>query len=170
MGAAPPKAKVPVTLNYTIEQHNFGNTAWEVLAKGTVVGAQAEGERIWIDAILGREIPINVSMTTNISELRIGIQIVSGIDKLYYAQPNPLPGFVEALQSNGKALLAPSASFAFRLLGLTADAGTDFLGDPYRSVAIHSSAQAPVGENTNSGFWLDRKSTRLNSSHLGISY
>jgi hypothetical protein len=154
LAAIAKEAASTATLNYTIEQHNFGNTAWEVLAKGTVTGAQAEGERIWIDVILDREIPVDVSMTTNVSELRIGFQIVSGIEKVYYAQPNPLPGFVEALQSNGKALLAPPASFAFRLLGLSADAGTDFLGDPYRSVAIHSSAQAPVGENTNSGFWL----------------
>jgi hypothetical protein len=154
LAAVEEDAAATATLNYTIEQHNFGNSAWEVLAKGTVTGAQADGERIWIDVILDQEIPINVSMTTNISELRIGIQIVSGIDKLYYAQPNPLPGFVEALQSDGKALLAPPASFAFRLLGLAADAGTDFLGDPYRSVVVHSSAEAPVGENTNSGYWL----------------
>lgn len=154
LAAVEKEAAETASFNYTIEQHNFGNSAWEVLTKGTVTGAQAEGERIWMDAILGQEIPIDESMTTNVSELRIGIQIVSGIEKIYYAQPNPLPGFVEALQSNGKALLTPPASFAFRLLGLVADAGTDFLGDPYRSVAIHSSAQAPVGSNTNSGFWL----------------
>ncbi len=154
LAAVEEDAATTCTLNYTIEQHNFGNSAWEVLAKGTVTGAQAEGERIWIDAILDQEIEVTASMTTNVSELRIGFQIVSGIEKLYYAQPNPLPGFVEALQSDGKALLTPSASFAFRLLALTADSGTDFLGDPYRSVAIHSSAQAPVGENTNSGYWL----------------
>lgn len=156
--SAPPSAEVPVKFNWTIEQHNFGNSAWEVLAKGTAVGAQAEGERIWIDAILGTEVPVDVSMTTNVSELRIGIQIVSGITKLYYATPNPLPGFVEAVQSDGSTPLAGKeaapASLAFRLLGLVADAGTDFLGDPYRSVAIHSSAQAPVGANTNAGFWL----------------
>jgi hypothetical protein len=154
LAAVADEAAATVTLNYTIEQHNFGDSAWEVLAKGTATGAQAEGERIWIDVVLGQEIPINASLTTNVSELRIGFQVVSGIEKVYYAQPNPLPGFVEALQSNGKALLTPSASFAFRLLGLIADAGTDFLGDPYRSIAIHSSAQAPVGSNTNAGFWL----------------
>lgn len=154
LAAIADEAAPTATLNYTIEQHNFGDTAWEVLAKGTAVGAQAEGERVWIDVILGQEIPVDASMTTNVSELRIGFQIVSGIEKVYYAQPNPLPGFVEALQSDGKALLTPSVSFAFRLLGLVADAGTDFLGDPYRSVAIHSSAQAPVGENTNAGYWL----------------
>lgn len=156
--AASPDAEVPVKLNFTIEQHNFGDTAWEVLAKGIAVGAQAEGERIWIDAILDTEIPVDVSMTTNVSELRIGITVVSGITKLYYAQPNPLPGFVEATQSDGSTPLAGKeaapASFAFRLLGLVADAGTDFLGDPYRAVAVHSDAQAPVGENTNAGYWL----------------
>lgn len=148
------QAASTVTLNYTVEQHNFGNAAWEVLAKGTTIGAQSEGERVWIDIILSREIPVDVSMTTGISELRIGFQVVSGIEKIYYAQPNPLTGSVEALQSNEKALFAPSASLAFRLLGLIADAGTDFLGDPYRSIAIHSSAQSPVGERTRSGFWL----------------
>lgn len=154
LAAVEDEAAATATLNYTIEQHHFGNTEWEVLAKGTVTGAQAEGDRVWIDVILDEEIPVNVSMTTNVSELRIGFQIVSGIEKVYYAQPNPLPGFVEALQSDGKALVSPPASFAFRLLGLVADAGTDFLGDPYRSVAIHSSAQAPVAGNSNSGFWL----------------
>lgn len=157
-GSASPSAEVPVKINFTIEQHNFGDTAWQVLAKGTVVGAQAEGERVWIDVILGTEIPVDVSMTTNVSELRIGVQVVSGITKLYYAQPNPLPGFVEAVQSDGSTPLAGKeaapASLAFRLLGLVADAGTDFLGDPYRAVAVHSDAEAPVGENTNAGYWL----------------
>lgn len=142
------------SFNYTIEQHNFGSSVWEVLAKGTVVGAQAEGERVWMDAILSQEIPVDVSMATNVSELRIGFQIVSGIEKIYYAQPNPLPGFVEALQSNEKSLLTPPASFAFRILGLVADSGIDFLGNPYRSVAIHSSAKSPVGTKSNSGYWL----------------
>lgn len=148
------EAAAIASFNYTIEQHNFGNSEWEILTKGTATGAQAEGERVWLDATLKEEIPIDISMTTNVSELRIGIQVISGIEKLYYAQPNPLPGFVEALQSNGKSLVSPPASFAFRLLGLIADSGIDFLGDPYRSVAIRSSAQAPVGENTNAGFWL----------------
>lgn len=156
-GSASPASEHPAKFNYTIEQHNFGNSSWEILAKGTAIGAQAEG-KVWIDAILGFEIPVDVSMTTNVSELRIGVQIVSGIDKLYYATPNPLPGFVEAVQSDGSTPLAGKeaapASFAFRLLSLVADAGTDFLGDPYRSVAIHSSAQAPIGANTNAGFWL----------------
>ena len=145
-------AALTATLNYTIEQHNFGDTFWEVLATGTVVGAQAEGERIWIDVILGAEIPVTESMATNVSELRIGFQVVSGISKVYYAQPNPLPGFVEALQSDGSALLSPSASFAFRVLGLVADSGTDFLGDPYRSVVVHSEADSPIEGNT--GYWL----------------
>lgn len=142
------------SFNYTVEQHNFGSPSWEILTKGTVVGAQAEGERVWMDAILSKEIPVDISMTTNVSELRFGFQIISGIEKIYYAQPNPLPGFVEALQSNEKAFLTPSASFAFRLLGLIADSGTDFLGNPYRSVVIRSNAKSPVGSNSNSGFWL----------------
>lgn len=170
-GATSPDAEAPVKISFTIEQHNFGDTAWEVLTKGTAVGAQAEGERIWIDAILNAEIPVDASMVTNVSELRIGITVVSGITKLYYAQPNPLPGFVEATQSDGSTPLAGKeaapASFAFRLLGLVADAGTDFLGDPYRSVAIHSDAEAPVGENTNAGYWLSapQPSTFAVTSH-----
>ncbi len=141
------------TLNYTVEQKNFGSSAWEVLATGTVVGAQAEGERVWVDVILGAEIPVDESMATNVSELRSGFQVVSGITQVFYAQPNPLAGFVEALQSDGKALLSPSVSFAFRLLGLVADSGTDFLGDPYRSVAVHSSAETPIAGNSNTGYW-----------------
>src|SRR5271155_993672 len=74
-GSASPDAEVPAKINFTIEQHNFGDTAWQVLAKGTTVGAQADGERIWIDAFLDAEIPVDVSMTTNVSELRIGIQV-----------------------------------------------------------------------------------------------
>src|ERR1035441_5720895 len=41
LAAITDKAAATCSFNYTIEQHNFGNSAWEVLAKGTVVGAQA---------------------------------------------------------------------------------------------------------------------------------
>jgi hypothetical protein len=140
------------TLNWTIDEYFFGS-GWTSLAKGTVVGAQADGH-VWMDVILDKEIPVDASMTTDVSQLRIGFQAESGIEDVFYAHPNPLPGFVEGFQSDGKTPLSPSGSFCFRLLGLTADSGTDFLGDPYRSVAVHTSAQAPVGGNVETGYWL----------------
>lgn len=134
-------------LNYTIEQFNFGS-GWEPLAKGTTTGAQAEGERIWMDIILDQEIPVDKSMVTNVSVFRIGVQAVSGITKIWFARPNPLTNFVEA--SENETPLG-NASLAFRILALTADSGTDFLGNPYRSVVVHTAA---TNANSNSGYWL----------------
>jgi len=151
-----------VTLEYTLEQHNFGSVAWEVLAKGTAVGAQADG-KVWLDVILGKEIPVTPDLVSNVAELRIGFKVVpvegkQGIAKVFFAEPNPLPGFVEALQSDGSTPLrgkgAPPVSFSFRLLGLVADAGIDFLGDPYRGLAVHSSADVPTAAHPETGFWL----------------
>ncbi len=93
-------------------------------------------------------------MLTNTSIFRVGFQAVKGIDTFYYASPNPLPGFVEGFHADGTTPLKPAGSFAFRLLSLAPDTGTDFLGNPYRSVAVHSEARTPVGGNTNSGYWL----------------
>ena len=42
LAAVEKDAAATASFNYTIEQHNFGNSAWEVLAKGTAVGAQAD--------------------------------------------------------------------------------------------------------------------------------
>ena len=56
-------------------------------------------------------------------------------------------------QEEVEGILSIKGSLNFRLLALVADSGTDFLGDPYRSVAIVSEAQAG-GANPNTGYWL----------------
>ena len=151
------EAEDEVTFEYSFERHNFGSPLWEVLATGTVTGAQADG-KVWIDAILDVEIPVTPDVIASTTELRIGFKIAKGIEKVYFAEPNPLPGFVQAYQSDGSTPLrgkgATPVSFAFRLLGLVADAGIDFLGDPYRGVAVHSSANIPTAAVPDTGFWL----------------
>jgi hypothetical protein len=59
----------------------------------------------------------------------------------------------EEWQEEVEGIMRIHGSFNFRLLALVADSGTDFLGDPYRSVAIVSEAQSG-GANPNTGYWL----------------
>lgn len=141
-------------LNYTIERYNKITGRSIVLAKGFVNGVQATGVETWMDVILDKEIEITPNMVSKKSLFRIGFQSEYGIEAFCIASPNPLREDVEAYQSDGKTPLSPSASFAFRILGLTADSGTDFIGDPYRSVVINTRAEEANGQNNINGYWL----------------
>jgi hypothetical protein len=160
-------------LNYRIQQYLFGS-GWTTRAEGTAKGCHADGPRVWMDILLDEEIEIDSSMVPNPSkpksptEFRLGFQKVTGVEKVWYTEPNPYAHGEAELEEGPEpeattkereveeSLLKHEGKYAinFRLLGLTADSGTDFLGDPYRSAVVRSSAEAPSGENTNAGYWL----------------
>lgn len=86
-----------------------------------------------------------------------------GINAVWYSAPNPLArnGFVKAYASDGITPLDDNGeelSICFRVLGLTADEGTDFLGNNYRSAVRESSAQNTntVDGSTNDKTWLSK--------------
>ena len=158
-------------LNYKLQQYLLGS-GWVTHEQGTITGAHAEGNRVWMDIYFEKEVPITETQVPNPkrpkapTEFRLAFQAVQGIEQAWYTEPNPYAhgeAFVEMTKAEETAAKQVEKeiarregkqSFNFRLLALTADSGTDFLGNPYRSVVVQSSAQAPSGQNTNSGHWL----------------
>lgn len=145
--SVPTGGAADVVVEYTVDQYFFGE-GWGNLAKGTTKECHADG-KVWIDVFLEKEIPVDASMTTDVSLLRIGIK-TTGVEKIWYSSPNPLLG-EEAYEDTTEL----GSSLAFRILALSADEGTDFLGNPYRSVVVRASAHNTNTEgNSNSGYWL----------------
>lgn len=144
------------SLDYVVDQYNFG-TGWDNLLKGKVTGCHADGARVWFDVFFDKEIPVDHSMLTNVSLLRIGFRNINAVEKVWYSAPNPYhqgEALEPALPENEDKAINPASSFNFRILALSADSGTDYLGNPYRSDVIRSSADNPAGGNANSGYWL----------------
>jgi hypothetical protein len=131
------------TINYVLEHHIFGE-GWRPLASGTVVGAHTDGEKVWMDAFFEESVPV----TTEIAEAELRIKITgSVVSAIWLVEPaiTQQPSYKEA------ELL--SSTFNFRVLALTADSGTDFLGNPYRSVAIQQSLENTSTINPHKGYW-----------------
>lgn len=161
-------------LAYTLEQYIFGS-GWSPLISGRARGCHVDGERVWMDVLFEDEVPINESQIPDSqkpsapTEFRIGFEALSHITAIWYSDPNVYPQG-SAYRADGQTSIvatksswkeeswaerqAHTASFSFRVLGLIADSGIDFLGNPYRSLAITTRASNPAGENTNSGYWL----------------
>jgi hypothetical protein len=149
-----------VELNYTFDYYIFGS-GWSNLEKGTIQGAHASGPQVWMDVFFTN--PVEITNTIAGSLIRFGFQCPNpsgkAVERVWYSQPNPLPTGQAALsQDSFTELESPQHnhySFCFRTLGLSADSGTDFLGNPYRSVVVQSTANNTSTTNgVNSGYWL----------------
>lgn len=86
-----------------------------------------------------------------------------GVGQLYYTSPTPLVPRGYAYQSDGVTPLlgaGTTAALNFRVLSLSADSGTDFLGNEYRSCVIQSnsnggnSSSSSLNQGTSSGAWI----------------
>jgi hypothetical protein len=84
--------------------------------------------------------------------------VQQGPTAIWYTTPNPLAeSTASARQANGTTQLG-NFSFLFRILALSADEGTDFLGNRYRSVVVK---QDPNNVSTRDGqvkdkYWLSK--------------
>jgi hypothetical protein len=134
-------------LNWKLEFDVFG-VGWTELEQGSVVGCHADGEQVWLDVFFRN--PVHMGEVNLLGALRIGFQKLASIDSIWYAEPNPIFN-VEALEE----ATGLGYSFDFRILALTADSGTDFLGNPYRSIVVKSSASNvdTTTGGTTTGFW-----------------
>lgn len=88
-----------------------------------------------------------------------------GVNRIWYSAPNPLANVYnsKAYGADGTtSLKRPSdnaeVSLNFRILGLTADAGTDFLNNTYRSTVVTSSPnrQDTATPGVANLFWLSK--------------
>lgn len=145
-----------VTINWKIESKVLGS-AWAQIGNGTTTGAHASGNKVWVD--LYADNPIDLTQQIIDNRLRIGFQVTSGITNVWYSQPNPFAlSFSRAMAADGTTPIqvgGQDLSFCFRVLGLVADSGVDYLGNDYRSVAVISS---PHNTNPLSGskdsYWM----------------
>lgn len=130
-----------------IAQYRIFGIGWVTLAFGVTTGIQAEGNQVWMDMPFDN--PVDLSFEQIDERMRFGFRNISGVNKVWYSNPNPLAlqGFAKLYAANGTTAIQDTGSdvsVLFRVLALIADNGTDFLGNPYRS-AIRSN----VSDNTN---------------------
>lgn len=116
--------------------------AWTTLAEGIAAGAPAVDGEVWLTCIF--DAPVSVT-GLEADNFRIRLEAISGVSQVWYSVPNPLSGRggSKALASDGSTPITDTSrqvSFLFRLLTATADSGTDFLGNRYRSVVRQRSA------------------------------
>lgn len=130
------------TLEYVLQVDTFGE--WEDVTSGTVTGAHAEGDYIWIDLYFDESVPMRDEWAPR--QFRIGLLSPSPV---WYHTPNAF--------ANETGPVADS-SLLFRVLTASADSGVDFLGNTYRSVVARSAAQATntVGVSDVNQFWMSK--------------
>jgi hypothetical protein len=126
--------------------------------------ASIDGQRIEASLVPGVPYPFNnggIPAFLYMDEAGdVTYSVQQGITRAWYSIPNPLPQFARGYQADGTTPLrrpggTEDLSFCFRILGLVADEGVDFLGNRYRSAvttAGASSLSASAG-STNS-MWL----------------
>lgn len=133
--------------SWTLEVRSFG-VGWEVLAQGVQATPQDSGDEVWGTVYFSG---IDISEVWQ-DKFRIGISATSGLQGLWYSAPNPLANqFTRATDAKEIPLLTSGNqySFCFRILGLTAEEGTDFLGNKYRSMVITNGASSTDSVNGN---------------------
>lgn len=128
-------------------QYDIFGIGWVTLTSGTATGIHTEGDQVWMDLLFNN--PADLGFEIMADRFRFGFRKVSGVNKVWYSNPNPLAlrGFARLYEADGITPIQDSGSdvsVCFRVLGLTVDDGTDFLGNTYRS-ALRSN----VAENTN---------------------
>jgi hypothetical protein len=124
------------SLAYTFEYQTMG--AWNVFLSGVATGAPHDGIA-WFRIDFSELIEVPASMLTTL--FRFSVVAQSDVAGIEYTTPNPLnlqaSSQGEAFEQDGATPITPAhASVNFRLLSLTADSGTDFLGNEKRSVVV----------------------------------
>jgi hypothetical protein len=126
-------------IEWVCEYQIFG-VGWVQIASGSATGTFATGQ-LWFDMYFDE--PVDVSGFVD-SRFRFGFKANTSIDKIWYSAPNPLYATTARATLQDQTPLVSGTddySFCFRVLGLTADEGTDFLGNKYRSTVVNATAQ-----------------------------
>jgi hypothetical protein len=153
----PTGTEADASFDWVLERNIFG-VGWLPMDEGTVVGAHASGNRVWMNVYFTNAISIDSGFQT--TRFRIGILGRGAVapTAIWYTTPNPLAeSTAYARQADGFTQLG-NFSFLFRVLALSADDGTDFLGNRYRSVVV---TQDPNNVSTRDGavkdkYWLSK--------------
>lgn len=144
-------ASTSPSIAWSLERYDFG-TGWITEESGSVSEAVATGQQ-WITVFFDSELAIPDTWLDDTFRLKINV----GTDYVYYATPNPLAPLRAYTNAGGSSPVLDASrevSLLFRVLGSVADEGTDFLGNRYRSAAIHTSVN-DVATNID-GYWLSK--------------
>lgn len=158
-----------VEVNWKIESKVLG-VPWATLASGTTTGAHVAGDKVWVDFYA--DDPIDLSQQIIDNRLRIGFQVTGGIANAWYSQPNPFAlSYARAVAADETTPIqvgGQDLSFCFRVLGLVADSGTDFLGNTYRSVVVPSTPNNvdPLSGADNASWMSDPSPSRFAVKNL----
>lgn len=145
---------------WTVDYYFFG-TGWTTVRSGVYTEAARAGTS-WLCVHFEESLPVTAEQIG--SDWRIGIQVAptSSISGLWYSQPNPLASSFDSLRAaNGTTAIQPNGvpvSICFRVLGLVADDGVDFLGNQYRSALALAEAKNtdPLNGAVTDRVWLSR--------------
>jgi hypothetical protein len=146
------------------------NNAWVNLATATVTGAPNDGPYVWFNVLFSSSIPVTADMAA--AQWRFGISLgaLQSISAVSYVAPavalGPSGPAVVTLVDGTPLPITPSgpASLNFRILSLSADSGTDILGNSYRSlvtIANNGNIQTTAGDTPVSGagqapYWMSQ--------------
>ena len=126
---------------WSLEYYLPGAGWTAIMPEETVTGAHHAGARVWVDLIAGEPVEIGEDMLPR--RYRVRLNFTAGVDRVWYTTPNPLAtSFLSAYAEDGYSdLVAGDESVCFRVLGLVADEGVDFLGNNYRSMIRSATSQ-----------------------------
>jgi len=148
------------SLEYSFEYNSTGSN-WVSLRFGVInsvngpklSGVATPHTKRWFTV---RFEPLELTTDQLKSKFRFKIKGNStSFSNFYYQSPTPVTNYLAYAYDGSTALVSgQTASLTFRLLTLSADAGTDFLGNDYRSY-VHKKTSNNVTD-INNNYWLSK--------------
>lgn len=146
-------------IEWKIEYKVFG-LDWQELVAGTTTEAHASGSKVWVDLLA--DDPVDIGSDLLDARFRLGFRTESiAVNGVWFSNPNPLASqYVSARDADGETAIqnaGSDVSFCFRVLGLVADEGIDFLGNSYRSgVRLSTAGNASSLNGDPNAVWLSK--------------
>jgi hypothetical protein len=140
--------------------HLNSQGSWDNLTQNTLEQVPYVGSFIW--AQMTAPTPITIDPAWLNDRFRLWTVFSAGISALFYVAPNPLASFNVCAYANsdGTGIFTDDGnevSMNFRVSALSADSGTDILGNQFRAVVIPKAVEAvnPVDGDPNIQ-WMSR--------------
>lgn len=129
------------TLDVTLEVNIQGT--WRFLHHENIQGSHAAGTYVWTDVHFAEPVALDQDWITH----QFRVRVISSTS-IWYSVPSVLPS--ETGPGGG--------TLRFRLLADTADSGTDFLGNKFRSVVVRNKVENVNSKDTQNAdtYWLSR--------------
>lgn len=139
-------------ISWTLDINHLGT--WTSVISGQTTPVDVDGTQVWIDVYFDENVIVTEQFASNLYRIGFATQ---NIDLVWYSQPGPLAAPQGGFDSLGNPL-PNNGSFMFRLLTASADSGTDFLGNSYRSSVYRNYASNIQTTNSSNslGYWMSK--------------